>query len=840
MKAIVTRASLTLSTALVGTVLLPAQAWAQDQAGNNNGGLEEIVVTAQKREQSVQDVPIAVTALSSEVLEANRVVTVQDLSGLAPGMIVRPSAGGIATPSFTIRGQNSFGVVAGSDKQISIYLDGVYISSPRGSIFDLPDVARIEVLRGPQGTLFGRNATGGAVSVTTRDPTGELHAKLSGSIGNRGAYRIRSTIETPEIGPFSAYFTYVRNYRHGDIRNANGGLVWDRTSINAQGFAPSVGIFNKPVRSVKWLGTQDTQSYFGAVKFEPTDTFKMVYKYDRNEDQGSPEGTAFVGHDPNYAGGAFGIGGLIEALTTSQPTFQAPNAKRPDIVANGWVTPRIMRVEGHSLTATWNATDNITLKNVFAYRKVFVHATSAIDGVGSLVMTPQAVAAYQIFLQNIARVPPLQAAAAAQAAAGKRFQVIGTTATSSSKQYSDELQLNWNAGPLQATLGALWFHSRDESGHAGNTISLTVFPNTGVANIAKLGFNINKATSLAAYAQLEYSITDQITLVGGARITKDKKDESFTYGNAQTAPPNLLTGLSSINPPTYKKTKPNFLVGLNWKPNQRTLVYGKFSTSFVSGGASIGVPYSPETATSWELGVKADMLDNKLRANLALFHVKYKHFQSPQGTSQVQSADLIRLLTTPLFGATIANQLPGFVSTFVVDGGDIRAQGAELELTAAPTRGLTMGGSLAFTDTKFTRQNPLVVATNGGSPFANTQRPKWTGTLWAAYETQPLWDDAVASFRVDGTYFGEMKTDTNQFRTAPELLVLRKRPAFWTWNGRAAIKDIDLDGVKMEVAVWGKNIFDNKSRNFELVQELIASANFIPARSFGLDVTFGF
>jgi iron complex outermembrane receptor protein len=139
-----------------------------------SSGLEEIVVTAQKREQNVQDVPIAVTALTASALVNNRVESVTDLSGLAPGVNVIPAAGGSQIPSFSLRGITSYGVVPGSDKEVSIYLDGVYISSPRGSIFNLPDARSIEVLRGPQGTLFGRNATAGAVSITTRDPNGKI------------------------------------------------------------------------------------------------------------------------------------------------------------------------------------------------------------------------------------------------------------------------------------------------------------------------------------------------------------------------------------------------------------------------------------------------------------------------------------------------------------------------------------------------------------------------------------------------------------------------------------------------------------------------------------------
>ena len=238
------------TTALTVLSAMPALAADADEGAT---GLEEIIVTAQKREQSVQDIPIAVTAMTADTLQANRIYTVNDLSGLAPGMTVKPSAGGISTPTFTMRGQVSYGVVAGSDKQVSIYVDGVYISSPRGSIFDLPDVTRIEVLRGPQGTLFGRNATAGAVSVSTRDPSGEPGVKAEATIGNHNQYRMRMTAELPAIGPISAYGSFVRNYRRGDIQNAGAGVIWDRT-LSPSGFGVK--------RAAKWLGSVDFELLF--------------------------------------------------------------------------------------------------------------------------------------------------------------------------------------------------------------------------------------------------------------------------------------------------------------------------------------------------------------------------------------------------------------------------------------------------------------------------------------------------------------------------------------------------------------------------------------------------
>ncbi len=254
MKLIRNRNVLLACTALTMIGFAPTQAMAQ-AADGESGGLEEIVVTAQKREQNLQDVPIAITAITGDSLETNRVMSVSDLSGLAPGVIVRTAAGGSMLPSFSIRGAISYGVAPGSDKQVSIYIDGVYMTAARGAIFDLPDVERIEMLRGPQGTLFGRNATAGAVSITTRDPTGEFGVKASITAGNYDQLRARVSVDFPQVGPFSGYVTYVNNYKRGDIQNANAGIVWDRS---AAGLGKS--------KSAKWLGTRKSDSVFCGLK----------------------------------------------------------------------------------------------------------------------------------------------------------------------------------------------------------------------------------------------------------------------------------------------------------------------------------------------------------------------------------------------------------------------------------------------------------------------------------------------------------------------------------------------------------------------------------------------
>ena len=782
------------------------------------GGLADIVVTAQKRAQRLQDVPIAVTALTGDALQINRVVNVNDLSGLAPGVTVRPAAGGSQIPSFTIRGAVSYGVVPGSDKEISVYLDGVYISSPRGSIFDLPDVERIEVLRGPQGTLFGRNATAGAVSISTRDPSGKIGARVEGTVGNYDQRRLRISLDSPQFGAFSLYGSYVKNYKRGDIRNANAGQVWDLS--NAPGFGVE--------RSPKYLGTRDSDSFFAAVKFEPSDTFSTVYKFDHVVDHGTPEGTGFVGYNPS----APLIGSLIGALVNSQagPVYIYPDGKRPKVVNNGFALHTDQKNYGHSLTSTFRASDNLTFKNIAAYRYNYIFASSPIDGFSSLTFTPQALVPYATFVA-FSSLPPASAIAAIPTIAGQLapligspFVGIGTHPTSTGKQWSDELQANYDSQLLTLTAGALYFKSKDtQSGPFGlqNTYAFVVIPG-GKFPIGNIGQSINNATSIAAYAQAEVHATSTIDVVLGARLTRDKKSGSFNYGNNPAA-------LIAI-PFDYKKTKPNYLVGVNYKPSRDLLVYAKFSTAFVSGGSVAGILFEPETATSYEAGVKASLFDRRVQTNLAVYHVTYKHFQTAQGSSNFKA------LLSNVNGRDLSNA----ISTFILDqGGPVKAKGVEFDVTAAPVRNVTLGGSLGYSDTKFYDVNPVLIAANGGFNEP-TLRPHWTATTSAQYESEPMFGDARLLVRADANYRSKTRLDPNPARGIPAFSQVQFAPSQWIVNGRIALRNIDLGAVKTEFAIWGKNLTNNKSLNYALIQPFEASANYQAARTYGADLIVQF
>jgi iron complex outermembrane receptor protein len=841
MKNIVTaRLYLLAGTALAATTAFATPALAQE--ADDNSGLAEIIVTAQKREQSLQDVPIAVTAVAGETLSANRVTNVIDLSALAPGVTVRPSLGASSIPSFTIRGAVSFGVVPGSDKQVSMYLDGVYLSSPRGAIFDLPNVERIEMLRGPQGTLFGRNATAGAVSISTLDPKGEASIKAGVSYGNLDLVRYEVTAHTPELAGFSGYFSYVKNKHRGATRNSAPPQIYDRNANAAK--------YNRFARSARWLGSKDSDSVFASVKFESGD-FKAVYKYDRNDSAQTPDPVGFFAYDARSGLGP-GLGGYVNAIIEGNIANGLPIAtdrKRPKEVWNSYSTTLDVYNYGHNLTLSYQFSDQLSIKNIAAFRASWVQSTASLLGLDTLTVPQSATDEYITFLAGVspafAALPPAFQQGAAQAEVGRQYCVFCSGPNSRSKQWSNETQLNYDSDFLTVTAGAMYFLGRDHiNEHAmQNTVTFTNLP---VGNIIPYlpGIGFNRAKSIAAYAQGEIHITPQLDIVLGGRFTKDKKLAELTSLTTATCPASNTTAAQLKACPlntsvfNYKDSKFNYLIGVNFKPNDDILLYGKFSTAYVSGGKVGPIEFVPETTKAGELGVKADLLNRRLRTNLALFWNKYKDYQTAQG-GNVFPQDQLALLVPDI---RVRNAL----GTFVFPQGDIEAKGFELEVTAAPTDGVVLGGSLSYTDVKFSNVPALLKAASNipgtapDSAYLPTFRPDWTANAYAQYTSQPIWGDATFTARVQGNYQSEIIVHPNATIETIFPMYTKTIPGYWLFNARAAIENFDVGPFKATLALWGKNLSNNKSISFGFNQVGIASGTFIEPRRYGLDLNVEF
>lgn len=808
--------------ALAFTAIPGNAAWSQPVRSDKDSDtvIAEIVVTAQKREQSLQDVPVAVTALTEDVLKANRIQNIQDLSGMAPGVTIRPAPGGASIPSLTMRGVTAYGAVPGADREVSFYVDGVYLHSPYGSLFDLPDIARIEVLRGPQGTLFGRNSTAGAISVYTRDPTGDPGVRAEASTGNRGYKRFRLTADLPRMGPLSAYVSFVHNYQRGAIRNTGAGTVWDRTA------SPE----GEVSRSPSYLGTRDSNNYFAAVKFAPSDDFTTVYKFDNYTSANTPEASVLVGYNEN----APLLGPLLKALYESQPTpvLFAADGDRPNAVNNAFSTPTKASVHGHNLTSTYRLSDSITVKNTFGYRKSHVLASASLDGASSLIFTDAALVPYATFAafsQNpgLASAPPeVQGATIGAYAAGlaplvgSPIVLVGSTTQSRSQQYSDELQVNYDSDLMSLTAGGMYLHTRDTAGSLQGMSSqsaFTIYPGY-VIPLGQQGISHNRLTALAAYVQGEIHLTPQLDLVLGGRVTNDRKSGNFEYGPL---------GAEQAIGFRYRKTKPTYSVGVNYKLNGDTLLYAKRSTGFVSGGSVSGIGFAPETVAAWEAGVKTELFNRRLRLNLALFDTIYKNVQA-----------MVSATTYP--AGSFPNQ--EVIGIFIQSQAEkTKARGFELETTAALAPGLTAGGSLSYTEITNHNVNPSLLLANGGPRFRPTLSPKWTAGLYAQYESPALWGDASLFARLDANWRSRMALDANPDRDVASFASVGTVGPVWMLNGRLALRNVDLGGVKTELGLWGRNLTDNRKPNFGLtINNTLQTANYPDARSYGVDLIISF
>jgi iron complex outermembrane receptor protein len=308
-----------LSSLLAGGATSYAQTVDQNSKPDQSprAELEMIVVTAQKREENLQVVPVAVTALTSKTLADIGFENIRDLDAIAPGVSTREGAGGLQTVQFTMRGVYGVGTFA-SDSGVALYVDGLYIASTEGSEFDLADVERIEVLRGPEGTLFGRNAIGGAVNVITKEPSGEFHIHQQFDGGNLSQFKSKTSIDLPAWGPVSASIVFLHDQAAGDVRNLGAGTVWN--------YGPASGGAIGALTSPATLGSHHTDAAAAIVKLETDSGIKTVYRFNYSHKDYSPDAVGIV--DFPQPAGALVYGAYLAEPANMRNTHQRDTARR--------------------------------------------------------------------------------------------------------------------------------------------------------------------------------------------------------------------------------------------------------------------------------------------------------------------------------------------------------------------------------------------------------------------------------------------------------------------------------------------------------------------------------
>ncbi len=773
--------TVTSALALSASMLAVPMALAADPAPLQ---LEEIIVTANRRAENLQSVPVSIAALSADALETKGVSSAAALSGMMPNVRVN-SPFSETQPNFTIRGvgvANEFNPNAQSP--IGVYFDEAYQGFRASHGAALYDLERIEVLKGPQGTLYGRNTTGGAINLITRRPElGEDKGYLTAGIGNYGRFTLtgaaEATLVEDELG---ARIAFTRLYRDGYIKN-----VTER-----------YGATNRLV-GTKDFDSDDSMAGRLSIRAKPNDTIDLTLRgyLSHNEPVGStgvikqlnPTGADITGRVLN------GIG-KREAAATNQGRF-------------------VSNARGLNLKADVNIGD-IAISSVTGYDTGDLHQPFDFDG------SPSAIGEWRPNAANFWSVG--QDLHATYDADG--FSLIGGAYIGSQKvKVSNNYQY---VGFLSALAGPGQFNP------GGNFFPPTQVPPTAIDAHQELS---QAQETYAVYAEAVIDLTDTTRLTLGGRLTheqvkltdyssflRDSSGRPFLYTYASAGAP-ILSGLPVLSPaPAEIKesvTKPTGRIVLSQDVGDQGMVYGSYSRGYRSGsfnGQSI-VPVpnfvKPEEVDAFEAGYKGRFLDNALQVNAALFYNDYKG----QQVQEIQNGvAFLRSLDGRMYGFELE------ATAFLSD--DVRVQAALGYLNTRYKNGQFLApGDAAATD-------PRGIALGGNAfPFA----PEWTASLSPEMVLAQIGDGNLI-VNADVQYASRQYFDPFNDRQA--MGPIRDGQKGYTLVDARLRYDAD----NFTIALWGKNLFNKYYYSYGLNIESFAFDFFTPGapRTYGVEATIRF
>jgi len=717
-----------------GLLYLPEQAKSAENQDQASRLIEELVVTARRREEGLQDAPLAVSAFTQETLDYRGVTQLDQIARFVPGLTLEnnPSFGGAAnSAAIYLRGVGQKEFLPTTEPGVGLYVDGVYVARSVGAILDIVDVDRLEVLRGPQGTLFGRNTIGGAISINTvkPDPGGDADGDISVAAGTDNLVRLKAAIHLPLSEQLATRLTIASMAQDGFVQRADG--------VD--------------------LGNDDTVTARWTFAWQPSDQFSADVAFDLTRDRENGPALELIGIDytdlsqlngvvlappppmafiHNVTVAALGPGIPCAATdaagngVTSNPS--APNCYDDRYIgadgSNEGTAPAFSETDvfGASVNLQYAFNDSITLKSITALREL--DSEFARDGDHS----PQRISQFYDDLQ--------------QDQFSQEFQLLGS-----------HQQVNWIVG--------LYYFTEDGSNE--NILDFTV------SNFRSGGAFDNEAW--AAFAQMTYDLTDQLQLSIGGRYTEEEKSfrpdqiifTNYFAGISQIVPPgNPLAALDAPFLQAGERILPFIekqinideftpMMNLAFNPTDDIMLYFSYSEGFKSGGftqrvfppvvagftAPPGTPdidliptFAPEFVEVLELGFKTSLLDNTVRINGALFQTDYTDLQ-------VQVFNSVAPVTQNIGTAGI--------------------DGFELEVMAAPGGGWFFESSLAFTDAGYEDIDTGITLI--GENFDFERVPETTASLGVSKEFV-LTNSGVLTLRADWSYRSETFNDAYNTR----------------------------------------------------------------------------
>ena len=746
------RQSLLLKSGVCALSMLASDlAYAQSADAPQDGGIGDIIVTAQKRSENIQDVPIAISAVSSEYLESRDISSIDRLGSIAPNVKIERAPSNKTISQISIRGSVTINPAVTWEPAVGLYLDGVYIAKAQGSIFDVADLERVEILRGPQGTLYGRNALAGAVNLVTKKPSGEAGGSAEITYGNFDYMKGKAVLNLPKFGIFSAKLS-------GQIQKRNGFVKI--------GPNPFPAAFLARPNSVTDTNDLYGESGMFQLRAEPSDNIIIDYALDYSRFNQRPDYAQLVKVNRN--------GDPRDIFDPASPSYPFAGAFFPlNLYTNtnrqssgsidGSPLFEKSRTYGHSLTIAVEL-GAATLKSISTYRNLRWSDSLDLDG------SPLDVAFTQ------------------------RFTTFNA--------YSQELQLTGTAANdrLNYVLGGFYYKEKAE----------TLGPQSFFGGATRFQSDYGSHTeAYALYAQLDYKLTDAFKLTLGGRYTHEKKDVR-RFLQIPGTPTVTLVNIPYGGVPDAKYNNFSPAATLSYEVNDNVNVYARFARGFKSGGFNgetndfrapfagcptgafeLCNPYRPEKVDSYEFGIKTKLLDNSLILNLAAFRDQHKDIQ------------------LSIFEAT------GAASSIVRNAASARIQGLELEAIARPADWLTINGSVAYLDAKYNRyiDGGIDVTNNRAFPHAPKYTAAigadWRIAKgdWGKFNLTGDMNFVSAYFTFPYALTTPTPSDQNAFTTRSKGRTII--------NLRAALSDLKLGGLNAELAAWVRNLTkESNPQNF--------------------------
>lgn len=575
-----------LSLSLVGTEV---SANGADQAKRSRLSqmLEEVVVTARKREEGLQDAPLSVTAFSGDSLEVRGFTNISEVGSITPNLNYQknPFAGGSSSVATVyIRGVGQRDFLGTIDNGVGFYIDDVYIARTVGATVDLLDVERIEVLRGPQGTLFGRNNVGGALALHSKKPTEEFGGNLALTLGTDNQYKVKGTVNLPINDKLLTNFSAMVGEQDGYVDRPAGGDLGD----------DDIKAFRT---SLLWLASDTVEVSFSA-DYSKEEEDGPPFVLTEVDELGELRSNNFTGFHNNVVAGA-------DCGYASFGPFRA----HPSCYNDQWISDDNLgtaptysdtEVWGVRLGVNWDISDDVSFKSITAYRDL--EAEFARDSDASPVVIVDYFDDFQ------------------------------------SEQFSQEFQLLGTAfdGKLDWITGLYYF---DEDGYNQNYL------NFAVASIDSR--NDFTSTSQALFAQTTYHASEQWHITLGVRYTDEEKtfspDQVVVSSNIGVPAGTLILPKGENTRTTYETTP---MLNVSYDVTDNLMVYGTYSEGFRSGGfvqrifppRPDVVDFDPEYVESYELGFKYNNQDGSFSFNGAVFMMDYDDIQVrvPKGVAQTE------------------------------------------------------------------------------------------------------------------------------------------------------------------------------------------------------------